>query len=692
MNETQLNFHKAQWIWLPRQQFPDFQLAQQTTFAPSINFGVAVFEKEIVIEQSVFATLKISADVSYILYVDGSLIGRGPTTVGGDYGRKEGLPWRFFDSYTLSFSNGKHQIKILVASAPIVMSHYSSGQNGVIVECIDKNENLLFYSDESWKCYVDYKYVGRYDTDFTKGVSKTYDAEQRVRPLPFSSHLKPLNQTIIKPVSVKRDGNRITFDFGKIYSAYATTTVTAKAQTNLTLIPQEIEGVGNRADTIVAPAGTHTATSLRMHSIRYWEVTADCAADVQAELTFVHYPVCEVAQYHCSDKDLNRVYEVSKRTLLLCMQDYHLDSPVHQEALGCTADYFVQSLINYYTFGITELTRLDILRTAWLLEQTKGKMFHTTFTLIWINWILDYYHYTGDIRLVRECENAMDQVLSLFETYCENDLIENPPDYLFVDWVPVGEFNLHHPPKNLGQSVINCFYYNALTCAQKLKRLLQKEQEVLVLGKRAAKLKTAFNKTFWDEQKGLYFAGKSDFVRSAKFMPISDDKRYFTVHANALAVLYGIADESLADDILIKTITDDTLIPAQPSYFMHFVLEALDKRDLFGNYAFSLTKPWVDMVNECDSGMKEKYLAGNVTCDYSHAVSGTLAYHLIAKTLGVKFECGKPKYVTPILGPLSFAEGVIPVAGGEWVKISVQKQNGVVNRTITLVKESRSLQ
>ncbi len=683
MNETQLNFHKAQWIWLPRQPFSDFQVAQQTTFAPSINFGVAVFEKEIVIEQSVFATLKISADVSYILYVDGSLIGRGPTTVGGDYGRKEGLPWRFFDSYTLSFSNGKHQIKILVASAPIVMSHYSSGQNGVIVECIDKNENLLFYSDESWKCYVDYKYVGRYNTDFTKGVSNAYYAEQRVRPLPLASHLKSLSMSIIKPVAVKRDGNRVTFDFGKIYSAYATTTVTAKTQTSLTLIPQEIEGIGNRADSIIAPCGTHTATSLRMHSIRYWEVTADQTVDVDAYLTFVHYPVEQTTYYQCDDADLNRVFDVSKRTLMLCMQDYHLDSPVHQEALGCTADYFVQAFINNYTFGVTELARLDILRTAWLLEHTKGKMFHTTFTLIWVNWLLDYYHYTGDRSLLCACEKAMDTVFGLFETYCENGLIENPPDYLFIDWIPVGEFNLHHPPKNLGQGPMNCFYYNALVCGEKIKRLLGKELDADALNQRAATLKTAFHSAFWDDEKRLYFSGKIDKTHSDKWLPISDDKRYFTVHTNALAVLYGLANEETADDVIIRTVTDTSLIPAQPSYFMHYVLEALAKRNLFDPYAFGLVQPWIDMVNECDSGMKEKYLSGNVTCDYSHAVSGTLAYHLVSKTLGVEYEHGKPKYVAPLLGPLNRADAVIPIAGGGKVKICVQKLNGKIERTIT---------
>ena len=65
------------------------------------------------------------------------------------------------------------------------------------------------------------------------------------------------------------------------------------------------------------------------------------------------------------------------------------------------------------------------------------------------------------------------------------------------------------------------------------------------------------------------------------------------------------------------------------------------------------------------------------------AVGGTVCYHLIAKTLGVTFAHGKPVFVKPKLGPLSYAEGVIPLAGGKKANITVKKENGNAKRTIT---------
>lgn len=73
---------------------------------------------------------------------------------------------------------------------------------------------------------------------------------------------------------------------------------------------------------------------------------------------------------------------------------FELDNPKHQENLGCTGDYFIVSLMNYFnyfTYGDTELTRLDVARTAHCLSGPDGHMFHTTYSMIWILMLYDYY-------------------------------------------------------------------------------------------------------------------------------------------------------------------------------------------------------------------------------------------------------------------------------------------------------------
>ncbi len=44
-----------------------------------------------------------------------------------------------------------------------------------------------------------------------------------------------------------------------------------------------------------------------------------------------------------SDQDLNEIYELGKHTLKICRQTIELDSPMHQENLGCIGDYMISA-------------------------------------------------------------------------------------------------------------------------------------------------------------------------------------------------------------------------------------------------------------------------------------------------------------------------------------------------------------
>ena len=672
------SFKNAKWIVPDENLFPNSIKTQQTVFDNPKNFNCFLFSKTVNMKKHCQLNIKISADVFYIFKINNTIISRGPAAVGGDYGRAEALPWRFFDEFPITLEHGDNYIEILVSSAPIVMADYSSGEIGLLLEAFDENNQSVFYTDKSWNCCIDKSYVNCNLTNLNLPKTELSKCIETNRDFPIKSGLKPLTQKVIKPISITKLDNGYFFDFGKVYPAYIRTTITSKTQSNINIATYEILNVKNCNKTITSKVGTATTESLQMHCMRYLEITSNDHFDVDVELIYTHYPVRDFANFNCDNKNFNHIFEACKRTLKMCMQTYHMDSPVHQEALGCTGDYFIESLINYYTFGETELTKLDILRSAWLLNETKGRLFHTSYGLIWIQWLLDYYNYTGDKKILSSCESSIDVLLIRYDSYCENGLIENPPDYLFIDWILVDEFDLHHPPKNLGQSALNCFYYNALLCASRIKTLLNKDDEAETINHKAVKLKNAFNKTFWDEEKGLYFAGKSDFINSNVFLPISNNKRYFTVHANTLAVLYGLADNG--QSIMEKVITSN-LIPAQP-YFWHFIFEALDKVDLFEKHAFTAFNLWTDLLNECDSSLKEIYHPAGFNCDYSHAWSGSPAYQLPSKVFGVKFIDGKPVYCKPLLGPLNFASGVIPLSNGKILKIEVAKINGEVTRNI----------
>ena len=107
------------------------------------------------------------------------------------------------------------------------------------------------------------------------------------------------------------------------------------------------------------------------------------------------------------------------------------------------------------------------------------------------------------------------------------------------------------------------------------------EKQALCIEK-AKQLKKAFS-VFFDAKKSLYFDGLNDLDEGNEWTPKNTDKRYYSWHSNVLAVLYDLAPAERQKDIIQKVLNDKTLISPQP-YFMHFVLEAIDKVGLFEKY------------------------------------------------------------------------------------------------------------
>ena len=111
---------------------------------------------------------------------------------------------------------------------------------------------------------------------------------------------------------------------------------------------------------------------------------------------------------------LNKVYEVCKWTLQICRQTLHLDSPKHQEPLACTGDYYIESLMTAFTFGDMRLAAFDVLRTADWLKENKGVMFHTSYSLIWVQMLYDvlsvYGRYKAAVRDQRSAGHPVGEI------------------------------------------------------------------------------------------------------------------------------------------------------------------------------------------------------------------------------------------------------------------------------------------
>ncbi len=176
---------------------------------------------------------------------------------------------------------------------------------------------------------------------------------------------------------------------------------------------------------------------------------------------------------------------------------------------------------------------------------------------------------------------------------------------------------------------------------------------------------------FYDPVKGLFFDGWTKSERDPapnKWQPANADKRYYSRHANTLAVLAGfvtgetaaaLAERVIAEDCLDK----DSAIEIQP-YFMHYVCEMAVKTGLWDKYALKLMHLWDRQVDDSPKGLKEGW--GDFRGDCSHAWGGTPVYQLPIRTFGFEMlEPGFRKFrLTPRLSGLEWAEAGIPTPWG----------------------------
>ncbi len=711
---------KAEWIWLDK-AYEDCQKSCYTLFCnkQEYKFAVARFKQEIILRKDIKSVKAwVSADVKYRLFLNGVLAGRGPAEVGGDYDNKEAMNYWFYDSYdfTCDFKPGANVICAEVLLLPLVQADYSMGHGGFLFEAeinYNSGERDIIASNGEWKAVIAEAYLSDTLFDGRKELFDWMDYGSRheqwlsaqVLGNPSGSlwnllprEIPPLMETRLLPVEVKMPfpelgyrlqnagallgkgdtcafvscGAPFTFwlDFGRTLSGFLYLKAAGAAGTELTVGAEEIVGKTLRTETIILGEGVNKYESFYLQSIRYLKVTASNILDpvklYEIGVSFVSYPVSYTGDFRCSDNILNKIYDTGRWTNQLCMQAYHMDSPVHQEALGCTGDYMIESLINYYTFGDRWLTRMDILRTAYLLEQKNGFMFHTSYSLLWIQMLVDYWQYTGDGSLFGQLAPTVDILLKRFEGYIgKTGLIESPPNFMFMDWVEEGKYNLHHPPKTIGMGCMNAFYFKALKNGALIFGSSKEYTKAAHCVSLADEIKQAFNRTLWVNEKGLYCDGCNSDVPTIPnaWLPEDADGSYFSQHTNALAVLYDIAPAGRQKEMMQSVFEDDSLIRAQP-YFMHFILEAAAHSGTFDQYGLGQIRRWKALLDENPSSLKEVWYGFD--CDYSHAWSGTPTYQLPSKVLGITpLERGFDVIgVKPAFGDLKWARGKVPTPKG----------------------------
>jgi len=720
------NSWTGEWIWLNQSKFNDYQ---ETKIEWKNNPGYqkqykALFRKTFALtgvpDQAI---ISITADISFRLFINGIFVAQGPANIGNDY--FDGVPPRhwFFNTHNIKryLISGTNLIAVEVFSHFREISETSSGQGMLICDLNDGFNKNIVATDTSWKCSIDTSFTvnggnfgcnsnfeisnwftkalddAGWENASVKNVSKNGYLVNSKIPVPFRYPVKPQrlwlqnDETAItdySPVVFNKELHyeEFTLDYDRNMTAYYGFEVIAHKNDTLKIYPFEKKYASqNRALTFVCKEGLNIFYAPFLSVFRYLkvEVVSQKGLIIKDVLTdFSSYPVDYAGSFSCSDRSLTQLWDITRWTTQLCMNDMFYDSPKHQEPIACTGDYFIESLINYYAFGDPWLTRQTLVKTALLLEKNNYDMFHTSYSLLWVQMLHQYYQYTGDIQLVNELLPHVNKLNQLFETYLDSDyLVSNAPDYMFMDWIKIDKFNAHHPPAVIGMGYMTAFYYKSLLDAAYLNGLVNNNlihDRNLELAK---KIKGGMNDLLWDKEKKLYKDGIPFRAKKENhyFFPKDTNIITFSPHVNTLAVLYDIAPKNQHSSILNYIVNQKT-IDLQP-YFMFYVLSAVDHAGQFSTLGLELLKKWENGFNAETFTLKENWQDRTETGyggDFSHAWGGSPLFFISKNILGIKpaIPGNKETEIHPFISEnIYWAKGRVPLMQGNSVGVSWKREN-----------------
>ena len=681
--------NKGKWIWLPRDKYPNKQNCAYSAFKEggAANFTVARFSRTYDFEKRVIrADLHFSGDTDLRLYCNGGFVATGPAAVGGDFlGNDRPRPNFYATEMTLCPNSLRVELMAEVKMTPVKICEYSKGHGGFMLTAVltlEDGTQTEICTDESWQAQLvgaycaPCSYDGRIKDEPPVAAEVTEDIWH-----PTNAPIPPRSESEVYPTPARieiapREEKEVRCELDMIYAGFVRMVAKARGILEVEVTCRETEEKRRSKSEWAIFDSDGEYRGFTMQSAGNFTVKLKNLSDHPAELclSFIttFYPIDRVAVTETGDGELNRVLSVCRHSLKYCRQSLHLDSPRHCEPLACTGDYYIETLMTQFSYGDMRLAAFDLLRTAELLRHNDGRMFHTTYSLIWVRWLYDVYMITGQRELLAECRDALDLLLARFETYIgENGLIETPPDYMFVDWIYIDGLSMHHPPKALGQSCLNMFCFGALDTASKIyAELGDSAAEARCEAKREA-LRGAINSNLYDSERGMYFEGLNTETPEellAQFMPQNVEKRYYLKHSNILAALFGVCDDERAEMLIEKVMTDECPGEYQP-YFAHYLLEAVFRLGLREKYTLKILERWKAPVNECPKGLVEGFIVPEPSYyfDHSHAWGGTPLYSLPKALMGLEImEPGMRKIrLSPSLLGLERARVELPTPYGD---------------------------
>lgn len=448
----------------------------------------------------------------------------------------------------------------------------------------------------------------------------------------------------------------------------------------------EIEGkhiVGVKDEIISTGSDAQNFTALSFRTYRYvqLDITTQNEDLMIDDLYGIYtgYPFKLNSSFTSSDTSLNKIIEVGWRTARLDAHETYTDCPYYEQ-LQYVGDTRIQALVSLYNSGDDRLMRKaieDIANSTLAEGITESRYPHNihqeipTFSLIWISMLQDYYMFRTDTSFVKDKLRIARQVLSFFDKFQQADgSVHNAPYWNFIDWVdaPGWDGGVAPVDSNGNSALMDLQLLMAYESAENLEEHLGMSAYAIMYTDKINQLKKIIQSKYWDDDKKLFTDTK--------------EKKYYSQHANALAIITNVVENNMAHQLGEKLLHDSLLVKASV-YFRYYLFQALTNAG-FGNDYLNWLGIWKQNLAMGLTTWAEIDDINRARSD-CHAWGSSPNIELYRIVLGINTDApgfSKVK-VEPHLGALTNASGTMPHLNGN-IKTSYTLKNRTWNIAITL--------
>lgn len=340
------------------------------------------------------------------------------------------------------------------------------------------------------------------------------------------------------------------------------------------------------------------------------------------------YPLTVQSDIHSSDSWVDSLWDICVRTLKNCMAETYMDCPYYEQ-MQFSMDTRLQALFTYALGSDVQLVKkaLEDFHCSMLPDGLiQGKypsgfpQVISTFSLHYIFMLEEYYRQTCDRETARRYRPDVDAILDYYDRCLGADgLVEHLGYWQFVDWQDAWKENMGVPTAALDgpSTIINLMYAAALKSGAYINEVTGRPETAREYTGRQKSILDRIQALCWDEQKGLYREG-----------PHTEQ---YTQHAQAWAVLNGMASKEEGKAILKRTLSDPDVL--QCSFSTGYELfRAFELTDDYTDTKILMEK-WIRLIDLKCTTCPEEPENGRSDC---HAWSALPIYEFMRCMAGIR--------------------------------------------------------